>query len=349
MNDDEIYMGRCLQLAEQAAGETSPNPMVGAVIVYKGRIIGEGYHKHYGQAHAEVNAIASVKNPELLKDATMYVSLEPCSHYGKTPPCSKLIIDKHIKKVVIGMTDPNPKVCGRGIKMLKEAGVEVEKGVLEKECFELNRRFITFFIKKRPYVILKWAQTSDGFIDKIRTDPAIPPLKISNEITKTLNHQIRSEEAAILVGTNTALLDNPKLTTTKWDGHNPVRVILDKDRRIPETYHIFDGKAPTLIFTEKDCQNTDYVEYIKIHFEENVVPQILNVLYQKEINSVIVEGGTHTLTSFIESGLWDECHIETSPVKIGNGVKAPKIKGSVFKTEWFEKNRMDYFRPIANT
>ncbi|MDY6037123.1 MAG: bifunctional diaminohydroxyphosphoribosylaminopyrimidine deaminase/5-amino-6-(5-phosphoribosylamino)uracil reductase RibD [Paludibacteraceae bacterium] len=341
MHTDELYMRRCLQLAHQAAGHTAPNPMVGAVVVYDGRIIGEGYHHRCGEPHAEVNAIASVQNPELLRHATLYVNLEPCSHYGKTPPCAKLIIEKKIPRVVVGMGDPNERVNGRGIAMLREAGVEVVTFVLEDECRQLNRRFVTFHTQHRPYVILKWAQTADGFIDVARTDNHTPPLRISNNITKTLNHQMRTEEAAILVGTNTALLDNPHLTARKWSGQNPVRMVVDRTLRIPTDYHLYDGTTPTVIFTDETAENRTNITFAKLDFGHNIVPQILDYLYQNNLQSVIVEGGRQLLQAFIDAGVWDEAHIETAPMVVGCGVPAPKITMNTTETIMYEQNRMD--------
>ena len=341
MHTDELYMRRCLQLAHQAAGHTAPNPMVGAVVVYDGRIIGEGYHHRCGEPHAEVNAIASVQNPELLRHATLYVNLEPCSHYGKTPPCAKLIIEKKIPRVVVGMGDPNKRVNGRGIAMLREAGVEVVTFVLEDECRQLNRRFVTFHTQHRPYVILKWAQTADGFIDVARTDNHTPPLRISNNITKTLNHQMRTEEAAILVGTNTALLDNPHLTARKWSGQNPVRMVVDRTLRIPADYHLYDGTTPTVIFTDETAENRTNITFAKLDFGRNIVPQILDYLYQNNLQSVIVEGGRQLLQAFIDAGVWDEAHIETAPMVVGCGVPAPKITMNTTETIMYEQNRMD--------
>lgn len=346
MPNDELYIRRCLQLARQAEGFTAPNPMVGAVVVCDGIVIGEGYHHRCGQPHAEVNAIATVKNQELLTRSTLYVNLEPCSHYGKTPPCAKLIIDKQIPRVVVGMGDPNEKVNGRGIAMLREAGITVTEHVLEAECRLLNRRFITFHTQKRPYVILKWAQTADGFIDKIRQNADTKPLRISNETTKTLNHQIRSVESAILVGTNTVLLDNPRLTSHKWGAKNPVRLTIDRQRRIPQNYNLLDDTTKTVIFTDENAEIGQNTSLAKIDFSVDILPQILDYLYQNELQSVIVEGGRQLLQSFIDDGLWDEARIETSPIAIGRGVEAPKITMKTLKTEFFGQNKMETGIPI---
>ena len=383
IESDEIYMKRCLQLALMAEGNTFPNPMVGAVIVHRGKIIGEGYHHKAGLPHAEPNAIYSVKDQSLLKDSTLYVSLEPCSHYGKTPPCAKLIIDKQIPRVVIACLDPNPLVSGRGVKMLQEAGIKVKTGVLESEARRLNRRFITFQEKHRPYVILKWAQTADGFIDIAREDIGNGPIKISNGVTKTLNHQLRSTEGAIMVATRTALLDNPHLTTSKWSGNNPARVVLDRRGIIPETNKIFDNRATTLVFTTKEgavkhlIQRSNYlnqnkiksiqekdkdlyfekgnsiiklfendnIEYITIDFDTNIVTQILDNLYHYDIQSVIIEGGSMWLNTVINSGLWDEARIETSKSIINTGIKAPFIDGIEIKSEIIGDNIIRILAP----
>lgn len=318
-------MLRCLELARKGMGNVAPNPMVGAVIVHNERIIGEGYHRKYGEAHAEVNAINSVKNQTLLKASTLYVNLEPCSHYGKTPPCAALIIEKQIPRVVIGNIDPFPKVSGGGIKILQDSGVEVSIGILEEKCAELNNRFFTFHREKRPYIILKWAQTADGFIDK-RREPSEKPAKISTPNTMMAVHQLRADESAIMVGTNTALLDNPKLLISHWHGNNPVRIAIDRSLKIPAHFHLLDGKAPTLIFTEKNAVSAiENLEYVKIDFSQNIIPQILDELYRRNLLSLIVEGGTQLLQSFIDSGLYDDMQVEISPIKFGEGVKAPVI------------------------
>ena len=340
MEQHELYMSRCLQLAQQAEGHTAPNPMVGAVIMCDGVIIGEGYHHRCGEPHAEVNAIRSVNDQNLLMKSTLYVNLEPCSHYGKTPPCAQLIIDKKIPRVVVGMGDPNPKVNGRGIQMLREAGVEVVENVLNQQCHILNKRFVTMYTKKRPFVILKWAQTQDGFIDAWRTTSEIPPLRISNEVTKTLNHQIRSIESAILVGTNTALLDNPHLTARKLNTRNPVRMVVDKSLRVPSDYRIYDQTTPTVIFTDKMVENKTNITFVKLDFSKAIVPQIVDYLYQVNLSSLIVEGGTQLLQAFIDANLWDEVYIETSPEIIGAGVKAPNISMKIIDTKWYDKNKM---------
>lgn len=324
-------MQRCIQLAIRAEGCTSPNPMVGAILVVDGNIIAEGYHHKAGLPHAEPNAINQVSDPELLKRATLYVSLEPCSHYGKTPPCCELIIRKHIPKVVIATLDPNPLVAGRGVKMLRDAGVEVVVGVLEQEARFFNRRFFTYQLHNRPYVILKWAQTSDGFIDNRRSEKGSGPLKISDAVTKTLNHQMRTTEDAIMVATKTAILDDPHLTVTKWSGKNPLRVLLDRRLRVSDKSRIFDDAAKTLVFTEQPEDSSlricsPNIEYCKIDFQTDLVSQVLLVLYERQILSIIIEGGAQWLQTFIDSGLWDEAHVEIGNMVIGDGVEAPDFK-----------------------
>jgi len=339
-------MSRCLQLAQYGVGYVAPNPMVGAVLVYDDRIIGEGYHHHFGEAHAEPNAINSVKQPELLQDATLYVSLEPCSHYGKTPPCADLIVNSGISRVVIGTLDPNPKVSGRGVEVLQEAGIEVLVGVMEKECRELNKRFFIFQEQKRPYILLKWAQTQDGFMDRKRRDNTESPLQISNTITKQMTHKMRSENQAILVGVNTVLLDNPSLTVRDWTGKSPVRIAIDRQGRIPTNFNLMDGSVRTIIFTEILRKNEHNLEFIKINFDEHALPNILQNLFEQNIHSVMVEGGASILNIFIEAGLWDEANIEVSPLRIADGVKAPVLnllpisKNTVGGHEWlFFENR----------
>ena len=325
MNYDLKYMQRCLQLAQYGGSYVAPNPMVGAVVVLNDEIIGEGYHRRYGEAHAEPNAIHSVKDKELLKQSVLYVNLEPCSHYGKTPPCADLIVRSGIPKVVIGTLDPNPKVSGRGVEILRNAGVEVEVGVLVSECRELNKRFFIYQEQNRPYILLKWAQTSDGFIDQVRTNVNQKPLLISNNITGLFTHKMRSENQSILVSTNTVLLDNPSLTVRNWSGKNPVRLALDRQGKIPATYNLKNGVVQTYIFTTKSEENRHHLEYINIDFDENSLRTILTKIYEKNIHSVLVEGGSKLLSSFIKAGLWDEANVEVSPLKVGVGVAAPLL------------------------
>jgi diaminohydroxyphosphoribosylaminopyrimidine deaminase/5-amino-6-(5-phosphoribosylamino)uracil reductase len=327
MNIQEKYMKRCLELAAKGLGSVAPNPMVGSVIVYNDKIIGEGYHQQFGQAHAEVNAINSVENKELLKNATLYVNLEPCSHFGKTPPCADLIIEYKIPYVVIGSIDSNSMVCGKGIEKLAKAGIDVKVGILEDECKKLNKRFFIYHEKKRPYIILKWAQTTDGYIDNKRTPDNIgTALQISNSYSRKLLHKWRSEEQAIMIGTNTALLDNPRLTVREVSGKNPLRITIDKWLRIPKDYHLFDKSTPTLVFTATEETSVTNLEYVKIDFEKELVAQILNELYNRNINSLLIEGGEQLLNSFINIDLWDEARVFISDKKIEKGVNAPILK-----------------------
>lgn len=349
MTADEKYMYRCLQLALNGRGYVSPNPMVGAVIVHKGIIIGEGYHREYGGPHAEVNAIASVKDKSLLHESTMYVSLEPCSHHGKTPPCAQLIIDCKIPDVVIACKDPYPAVSGRGIRMMEAAGINVTVGVLENEALELNKEFITAQIKQRPYIYLKWAQTKDGFIDKERIEGEKPePTPISTDFTKMLVHKKRSEIAAIMIGTNTAVNDNPSLTTRLWYGKNPVRVILDRTARIPGDYNIFNADAPTLIFMEKQSiqSNSEYCEYIPVNFDSDLLQNIFLNLKNRKINAVLIEGGRQLLQSLINSKLWDEAYIEVSDTELKQGIEAPTIKGEVIEEYFFDGSKQLHLKPL---
>lgn len=324
---EDKYMARCLFLARGGQGNVAPNPMVGAVVVHEGKIIGEGFHRQCGEAHAEVNAIASVPDPALLKDSTLYVSLEPCSHYGKTPPCAELIIRKGIPRVVIGCLDPFPEVAGRGVRMLQEAGVEVVTGVMEEEARALNRAFMTFQALKRPYIYLKWAQSADGYIDRMRLDATTPATVLSSPETLRRVHRLRAEVAAILVGTRTALLDNPSLTVRHWVGNSPVRVVLDRELKIPAQAHLLDGTVRTLVFTARKVADRENVEYIEIDFSGKVLSQVLHHLYLRNLNSLLVEGGSCVLEQFLATGLWDEMWVETAPVVLGEGVKAPAIPG----------------------
>lgn len=324
---DEKFMARCLELARCGRGNTSPNPMVGAVIVHNGKIIGEGYHRKCGEGHAEVNAIASVRDKRLLKDSTIYVSLEPCSHYGKTPPCAKLIIDMGIPRVVVGCVDPFPEVSGRGIRMLRDAGVEVVTGVLESQAIALNRPFMTMQRLGRPYVMLKWAQSADGYMDICRQDPSVRPVVLSDAANAREVHKLRADFAAIMVGTRTALLDNPSLTVRRWAGNSPVRVVIDRRREIPGNYHLLDQSVLTLVFTEAASEKRPNLEFIQLDFSQPILPHVMAELARRKLDSLLVEGGACLLNSFIESSLWDEARVEVSPRVLGNGVKAPVLEG----------------------
>lgn len=318
---DEFYIQRCIELALKGQGFVAPNPMVGAVIVHNNTIIGKGYHELYGEAHAEVNAVNSVKNKDLLPQSTIYVSLEPCSHFGKTPPCSDLIIRHNFRRVVIGCTDTFSEVSGKGIQRLKNAGIDVTVGILEKECRQLNKRFFTFHEKKRPYVILKWAQTPDGFIDKKREEKFPGINWIIQPETKKLVHRWRTEEAAILVGKQTALNDNPHLTVREIEGKNPVRILLDSKLEVPENFNLFSQEASTLIINTLQTKKIGNSEWIRV---KEIIPQkIFEILYEQNIQSVIIEGGKKVLESFINSGLWDEARILIGTENFREGLKAP--------------------------
>ena len=320
-------MRRCLQLAKKGDGFTKTNPMVGCVIVHRNTIIGEGYHCKFGEPHAEVNAINSVKDSLLLKNSTLYVSLEPCSYFGKTPSCAELIISKQIPRVVIASKDPNPKVAGKGIEMLHNMGIEVETGILEEDAKELNKVFFVNQIENRPYVTLKWAQTKDGFIDNFRENSEIPSLKLSNNVTQCIVHKLRAQTMSIMVGTNTALKDNPTLTTRKWNGENPMRVVIDKTGRLTSKNNLLSDASKTIIFTQLKTYpfENENITRIQINFEKDVNKQILDKLMELNLSSVLIEGGTYLLNSFIEKGLWDEAFIEVADMKIGMGIEAPDI------------------------
>jgi len=336
MTTDEKYMSRCIQLAKNGLCNTPPNPMVGAVIVYKDKIIGEGYHVRCGEGHAEVNAIASVKDETLLRDATIYVSLEPCSHYGKTPPCADLIIRKGIPRVVVGCVDPFPLVSGRGIRKLQDAGIDVKVGVLEDECRGLVKRFVTFNLQKRPYITLKWAQSSDGFLDVIRQEGR--PVKLSSPLTSAYVHKLRAEHQAILVGRNTALLDNPSLTVRDWYGKNPLRLVIDRNLSLPSSLHLFDGSTPTWVFTSVPKESVANLTYVSLDFDRNILPQLMQALYEAKVQSLLVEGGSRLLQSFLDAGLWDEIYAEHTPVPLGRGVLAPSVPAG-FPCNYAQKDR----------
>jgi len=317
-------MKRCLQLAAKGLGMVAPNPMVGCVVVNDGNIIAEGYHAFYGGPHAEPNAIKQVSD-ELLKTSTLYVTLEPCSHHGKTPPCADLIISKGIKKVVVGNLDSNPLVSGKGIQKLKAAGIEVEYGILDKECRELNKRFFTFHEKKRPYIILKWAQTQDGFISQL----PVPAIKEDNWITgtesKQLVHQWRIEEQAILIGYNTLIADNPYLTARLAEGKSPIRLVVSKALNFPPDLHIFNSDAKTVVFNSilNDIKNN--VKFIKIDWNYKT-QEVLDYCFKNGIASIIIEGGTNTITDFINLNAWDEARVFINPTKtFKHGIVAPTL------------------------
>ncbi|MCF6280549.1 MAG: bifunctional diaminohydroxyphosphoribosylaminopyrimidine deaminase/5-amino-6-(5-phosphoribosylamino)uracil reductase RibD [Flavobacteriaceae bacterium] len=351
MKIHEKYIKRCLELAKNGLGVTRPNPMVGCVIVCDDIIIGDGYTSPYGQNHAEVNAIESVKDKNLLQKSTLYVSLEPCNHHGKTPPCSDLIIKSKIPKVVVAVIDEHSVVAGKGIEHLKKNGCEVTVGVLEEECKEINKRFFTFHNKKRPYIILKWAETRDGFIDVLREKGAEKkPNWISNTYSQQLVHKWRSEEHAILVGTNTVIADNPKLNVRKWSGENPIRLILDNSLRIPLDFHVFDGSVETIVFTSSKSLFSDEKENLQIEhidYAQNVPQQICDILYKNNIQSVIIEGGAQTLRGFINTDLWDEARVFIGNKKFGKGLKAPKIDGAIKSIEEINSDILKIAIPLV--
>jgi len=340
MQNEEFFMERCIELAKRGIRNVSPNPMVGSVIVYKDDIIGEGYHKNYGKAHAEVNAIASVKDKSLLKDSTLYVSLEPCAHFDKTPPCSNLIIEHKIPKVVIGCIDSFSEVSGKGIEKMQKAEIEVIVGVLEKESRELNKRFFTFHEKKRPYIILKWAESKDGFIAP--KNQSVTFWMTSSESKKTV-HQWRAEEDAILVGRVTVEKDNPSLTVREVKGNSPIRIVIDKELKLSSALNLFDRSAKTIIFNAKKTEVIDSNYFIKTDFKD-LLNNILKELYKQHSQSVIVEGGTKTLQSFIDENMWDEARIFTANKTLTDGIKAPKIDGEICSEEKIGEDKLEIIK-----
>lgn len=324
MQNEEFYLNKCIEIARLGIRKVSPNPMVGSLIVYKGDIIGKGYHEKYGSHHAEVNAINNVKDKSLLSKSTLYVNLEPCSHFGKTPPCSELIIKHKIPKVVIGCIDSYSKVSGSSIEKMRNAGINVKVGIMKHESREINKRFFTFHEKKRPYIILKWAENKDGFIaPKNQTEP----FWMTSNKSKKLVHKWRSEEDSILVGRITAEKDNPSLTVREVSGENPIRLVIDKDLKLSENLNLFNSESETIIFNKIKSDKLSKNNYIKINFND-MINNILKELYKQKIQSVIVEGGTTTLQTFIEKNIWDEARIFTTDKKLENGVKSPILKGN---------------------
>ena len=338
---DEVYIKRCIELAQKALGKTYPNPLVGSVIVHNDRIIGEGFHKKAGEPHAEINAINSVKEEDrhLIPESTIYVSLEPCAHFGKTPPCSLKIVELGFRKVVIGAMDSHDKVNGKGKQIITNAGIGTISGILEKKSRELNKRFFTFNEKKRPFIILKWAQSADGFMDQ-----DFKPTQISNSLSKQLVHQIRSEEHAILVGKNTALNDNPSLTVREIEGRNPIRILIDYNLDVPANFKIYNNAAETIIFNSKKDSTERNLKFIKIE-KQNSLKLILEKLYELQIQSVIIEGGMFTLQQFIDQNLWDEALIFKNPnLYLENGTKAPTFNLEPEKSENLRDNELLFFR-----
>ncbi len=334
-------MTRCFELARKALGDTYPNPLVGAVITYNGKIIGEGYHKKAGTPHAEINAINQVQDPSVFNESTIYVSLEPCSHYGRTPPCALKLKELGFKRVVIGVLDPSEKVHNKGVALLEDAGIEVTVGVLEAQARDLNKRFFTSQIKKRPYIILKWAQSADGYLDR-----DFNPAQISNPLMSQWVHHLRHQEHAIFVGTQTALRDNPSLTVRNLEGTHPTRLVLDLELKIPLTHTLYDQQVPTLIFNAVKSEHTNGVEYIKVDPKE-LIPELLKNLNSRAIQSVLVEGGARMHQQFIDLGLWDAAYRITNPsLKLKSGTRAPELEARAHQQFEIEKNTLDcYLNP----
>lgn len=348
---DELYMKRCLELAEMGNGQVSPNPLVGCVIVSGGKIIGEGYHQKYGQAHAEVNAIRSVTDrygeqaAELLKNAVAYVSLEPCAHFGKTPPCADLLIRHQLKKVVIGNRDPFADVDGKGIEKLKNAGIEVVSGVLEAECFEVNRRFFTRITQQRPYIILKWARTANGYFAPKNSVQQW----ISGPLSKKLVHKWRTEEDAVLVGKQTAIADNPALSAREWPGKNPIRIAIDRKLEIPADSQLYNKDAKTIIFNEQKTSVEGNIHFIEMEDMQYYLPQkIAYQLYLMDIQSIIIEGGANILNQFISSGLWDEARVFNSTSSWDTGIHSPVINGNIMSVTQVDKDQLTIYKNYNN-
>lgn len=336
---EEFYIRRCIELAQKAIGNTYPNPLVGSVIVHNDKIIGEGYHHKAGENHAEINAINSVEDKSLIPESTIYVSLEPCAHFGKTPPCALKIVELGFKKVVIGAMDSHDKVNGKGKKIIQDAGIEVVSGVLEKECIELNKRFFTYHEKRRPFIILKWAESGDRFMDK-----DFKPTQISNALTKQFVHQLRSNEHSILIGTMTALRDNPSLTTREIVGRNPVRILIDIDLKVPKDFNVYSNEAETLVFNSVKEGDEGNIKFIKTS-RENFIANMLKTLHELQIQSIIVEGGSLVLQQFIDAGLWDETIIiKNKNLVLENGTKAPRFIKTPIDTRDFRDNVIELYK-----
>lgn len=337
---DEVFMRRALELASLGIGNVSPNPMVGSVVVHEGNIIGEGWHKKFGEAHAEVNAVNSVENKDLLKESTIYVNLEPCSHFGKTPPCADMLIAHQVKKVVVANLDSNPLVAGNGVKKLRAHGIEVITGILDRQGIDLNRRFFTYIEKQRPYIILKWAETADGFIARENYDSKW----ISNEYSRQLVHKWRSEEDAILVGAKTVAHDNPQLNVHDWSGRNPVRIVVDRFLKLDDSLTVFDKKQKTILYNLIKHEEHPALALVRID-EENFWENLVNDLYRKSIQSVLIEGGATTMNFFIERGLWDEARVFQSRRTFTKGILAPALNGKLIESHPIESDTLKIFVP----
>jgi len=335
-------MKRCLENAIGGFPNAFPNPLVGAVLVFNHKVISEGYHRQYGGAHAEVNALVNITDQTILSNSTLYVNLEPCSHFGKTPPCADMIIEKGIKKVVVAAHDPNPMVAGQGIAKLKASGIQVITGVLEQEAIELNKRFYVFYTKNRPYIIIKFAQTADGYI----ANNDFTSKWISNEYSRLMVHKWRSDESAVLVGTNTAFYDNPELNNRLFAGRQPIRFIIDRNCKIPLHYNLFKGAQKTTIFNEKKDLQTDTYNYIRLNFSEDITFQICEHLFNENLQSVIIEGGSYTINKFVENNLWDEARVFTSNSVFLNGIKAPEITAKNVKETFIFSDKLTIYKNL---
>ncbi|MEJ1239045.1 bifunctional diaminohydroxyphosphoribosylaminopyrimidine deaminase/5-amino-6-(5-phosphoribosylamino)uracil reductase RibD [Chryseolinea sp. T2] len=325
---DVFFMRRALELADRGRGTVSPNPLVGCVIVHDGNVIGEGWHQQYGGPHAEVHAVQSVNDQQLLRSSTVYVTLEPCAHFGKTPPCADMLVRAGVQRVVISNVDPNPLVAGKGIEKLMNAGIDVSVGALQREGLDMNRRFFTMIQKGRPYIILKWAQTADGFMARENFDSKW----ISNVYSRQVTHKWRTEEDAILVGTNTALRDNPKLTTRDWTGRNPTRIVIDKNLSLPRNLNLFDGSAPTICYNLLTNEDRPHESCVKVDGKDFTMSMLAD-LQNRKIQSIIVEGGPRTLEDFVARGLWDEVRMFVAPKRFGKGLPAPRPAGTSTETD----------------
>lgn len=345
MSGHEDFMLRCNQIALLGGGKVAPNPMVGCVIVHNDRIIAEGYHQKYGGGHAEVNAIAALGDKTLIPECTVYVNLEPCAHHGKTPPCAEMLVELGVKKVVVGAIDPHVKVAGKGVKILESSGCEVITGILEDECKEVNKRFFTYHLKKRPYVILKWAETADGFLDSIRKSKDQPALAISGTESKVWSHQLRAKESAILIGTETALKDDPELTVRHVEGQNPLRVILDREERLSHRLRIYSDPQPTLTLTSGKSHQMGNKEWT--HVPNWELESILNTLYDCNLLSVMVEGGASVHQSFLQSGIWDEAHRIVNPdLEARDGIEAPKMQLNPLEERLLGSDKLYHYKRI---
>jgi diaminohydroxyphosphoribosylaminopyrimidine deaminase/5-amino-6-(5-phosphoribosylamino)uracil reductase len=338
---DELFMRRAFELALNGKGYVSPNPLVGCVVVHNNQIIGEGWHVKYGEAHAEVHAVNAVADKSLLSESTVYVNLEPCAHFGKTPPCADLLISHRVKKVVVSNIDPNPLVDGGGIKKLRAAGIEVITGILEPEGRELNKRFFTWIREKRPYVVLKWAQTADGFIAKENYDSKW----ISNAHSRQLVHKWRSEEDAVLVGTKTVFHDNPQLNVREWTGRNPVRIVIDRFLKLSPKLHVFDRAQRTIVYNVLKHEEHPDLLLVRID-EQDFLNGLIANLRKRNIQSLLVEGGAQTLQSFIDAGLWDEARVFTAPHVFGKGIRSPQFHGNLISSESVLTDTLSIYQPV---